>query len=173
VALLLLVRHGETEWNRTRRFQGHADPPLNETGRGQARALAAELAGERLEFVYASDLARARETAEIIAAPHGVPVVAEPDLREIDVGSWMGLTREEVDGREWDGETREAHSERVLSAILEIAARHDGAAPVLIVTHGGCIRRLFEATGHEDRPAPACCETFRVVTEEGTFRGID
>ena len=172
MAALLLVRHGETEWNRTRRFQGHADPPLNETGQEQARALAAELAGEPLAFVYASDLARTRETAEIVAAPHGVPVVTEPDLREIDVGSWMGLTREEVDGREWDGETREAHSERVLGAIRRIAARHEGDT-VLIVTHGGCIRRLFEATGRGDRPAPACCETFRVVTEEGTFRGID
>jgi broad specificity phosphatase PhoE len=172
VAALLLVRHGETEWNRTRRFQGHADPPLNETGRGQARALAAELAGERIAFVYASDLARARETAEIIAAPHGLPVVVEPGLREIDVGSWMGLTREEVDGRAWDGETREAHSERVLGAILQIASRHEDGG-VLIVTHGGSIRRVFEATGHGDRPSPECCQTFRVVTEEGTFRGID
>jgi broad specificity phosphatase PhoE len=172
MARLLLARHGETEWNRTRRFQGHADPPLNETGREQASALAAELAGEGIEFVYASDLARARETAEIVAAQLGLTVVAERELREIDVGSWSGLTREEIDGREWDGETREAHSERVLGAIRRIASRHEDDR-VLIVTHGGCIRRVFEATGDADRAHAQCCETFRVVTEDGTFRGID
>src|ERR1051326_5519394 len=172
MTVLLLARHGETEWNRAGRYQGHADPPLNETGRGQARALAAGLAGAGIGRVYTSDLARARETAEIVAAELGVTVVLERELREIDVGSWMGLTREEVDGRDWDGETREAHSARILGVIGRIAAHHE-ADRVLVVAHGGCIRRVFEATGQTDRPHVLCCETFRVVTEDGVLRGID
>ena len=64
---LLLVRHGETDWNREFRFQGHADPPLNDTGREQARALADELAGEAIDAIYTSDLARALKKDEMVA----------------------------------------------------------------------------------------------------------
>ena len=96
---LLLVRHGETDWNRDRRFQGHADPPLNETGREQANALAEELAGEEIELVYTSDLQRARETAQIVGARLGAGVVPLPALREIDVGEWQGLTWPEIEQR--------------------------------------------------------------------------
>jgi broad specificity phosphatase PhoE len=84
---LLVARHGETDWNREGRWQGWADPALNETGRAQARHLAGELRDTAFDAVYSSDLRRAFETAEILAAPHKVPVVADPGLREIDVGS--------------------------------------------------------------------------------------
>src|SRR5213082_1136682 len=96
---ILLVRHGETEWNRESRFQGHADPSLNELGREQAAELAAALAGERLAAVYSSPLRRALETAQIIAAPHRLDAVPVDGLREVDVGSWQGLTRDEVEHR--------------------------------------------------------------------------
>ena len=80
--MLLIARHGETEWNREERYQGHADPPLNETGRRQAEQLAEELAGGRVDAVYASDLRRASETAEILGRRLDLPVEQEPGLPE-------------------------------------------------------------------------------------------
>jgi broad specificity phosphatase PhoE len=145
---LLLARHGETDWNREGRWQGWADPPLNELGRDQARALAEQLRGEPFDAVYASDLRRARETAEIVAAPHGVPVVLERDLREIDLGSWSGLTRKEIkerfpDGSRPDGETHDQLAARVRAAVIRLAREHrDGR--VLIVSHGGTIRSIHD-----------------------------
>src|SRR2546421_2092518 len=88
---LLLVRHGETDWNADGRLQGHTDRPLSDFGRRQARQLAEELANESLEAIYASDLARARETAEIVGKRLGLPVVLEPELREKDWGTGEGL----------------------------------------------------------------------------------
>src|SRR5918999_3118854 len=99
VTTILLARHGETDWNRESRFQGHADPPLNELGRQQARELAGSLTDSGVAAVYASPLARARETAEIVAEVLGLPVETRMALREVDVGSWQGLTREEVETR--------------------------------------------------------------------------
>jgi broad specificity phosphatase PhoE len=143
---ILLARHGETDWNREGRWQGWADPPLNDTGRAQARALAEQLRGTPFDAVYTSDLGRAHETAEIVAAPHGVPVVADPGLREIDVGSWSGLTRAEIDERfpgadRPDGESREQHLDRVLHAVERIARGHPEGR-ILLVSHGGTIRAL-------------------------------
>jgi len=148
VTTILLARHGETEWNREGRWQGWADPPLNETGRAQARALAEQLRSTPFDAVYSSDLQRARETAEIVAAPHGVPVVADLGLREIDVGSWSGLTRPEIQerfpgGDRPDGETRAQHSARVLAAVERIARANAGQR-ILLVTHGGTMRALHE-----------------------------
>jgi broad specificity phosphatase PhoE len=155
VTVLLLARHGETDWNRENRWQGWADPPLNETGRAQARALAEQLRDTPFDAVYSSDLRRAHETAEIVAAPHGVPVVSDPGLREIDVGSWSGLTHAEIeerypDGKRPDGETREQHAERVLEAVERIA-RANPESRILLVTHGGTMRALH---GHvSDEPS--------------------
>ena len=157
MAVVLLARHGETDWNAERRFQGHADRPLNARGRAQAEALAERLACAPLAAVYASDLARARETAEIVARRHGLPVVTRPDLKEVDVGSWSGLTTEEARTRHpeafsrwrdegqpgWaDGETYEEMRARALRAVLEIGAGHAGET-VLVVAHGGTIRALL------------------------------
>jgi broad specificity phosphatase PhoE len=146
VTTILLARHGETDWNREGRWQGWADPPLNATGRAQARALAVQLRETPFDAVYASDLRRAFETAEILAAPHDVPVVADPGLREIDVGSWSGLTRAELaqrfpNGDRPDGESRGEHAARVLAAAERIARRHPGGR-ILLVTHGGTMRAL-------------------------------
>jgi broad specificity phosphatase PhoE len=143
---LLLARHGETDWNVEGRWKGWADPPLNETGRAQARELAEQLRSTPFDAVYSSDLRRAHETAEIVAAPHEVPVVADAGLREIDVGSWSGLTRAELqerfpNGDRPDGETREQHRERVHAAVERIARANLGRR-ILIVTHGGTMRAL-------------------------------
>lgn len=155
---ILLARHGESDWNRDQRWQGHADRPLTDLGREQARALADRLAATELDAVYSSDLERARETAAIVAEPHQLPVKRLPDLREVDVGSWSGLTRAEAEerfpnafrrwtegGEGWDdGETYEQLSERVVGAVLAIAARHPRDR-VLLVAHGGSIRAVHAA----------------------------
>jgi broad specificity phosphatase PhoE len=193
VTQLLLVRHGETDWNRDGRFQGHADPPLNDAGREQARALADELAGERIDFVYTSDLVRARETAEIVAGRLGADVVARSELREIDVGEWEGLTWPEIEerypegARSWheqgygwkSGETYDQLGERIVAALRRIAADHP-AQRVLVVGHGGTVRAtraflegLSVADSRRRSPAIGNCEVFRVVAEDGGFRGID
>jgi broad specificity phosphatase PhoE len=88
VTELLLVRHGETDWNAAGRLQGHTDRPLSDYGREQARRLADELTGEEFEAIYASDLTRARETAEIVGERLHLPVVLDPDLREKNWGTW-------------------------------------------------------------------------------------
>ena len=150
---LLLVRHGETDWNRESRFQGHADPPLNELGREHARELAEALAADPPAAVYTSPLRRAYDTAAIVADRLGLRLEAVEALREIDVGEWMGLTRAEVEqrypndyrrwigfGQGWQhGETYEELAERVAPALLAIADRHRGER-VLAVTHGGPMR---------------------------------
>src|SRR5438876_6792690 len=99
VTTLILARHGETDWNRDGRCQGHADPPLNERGREQALELAELLADEPIEAVYSSDLRRAHETARIVADRKGLDVIVDPQLRERDVGHWSGLTAAEIEER--------------------------------------------------------------------------
>ena len=152
------MRHGETDWNRDNRFQGHADPPLNDAGRAQASALAANLAGMALAAAYTSPLRRARETAEVLGAALGLTPVDDSSLMEIDVGSWSGLIRTEIEERfpagfaRWlegrhgwdDGETNDDLGARVVAGLLEIGARHPDAA-VLAVTHGGPIRSALAA----------------------------
>ena len=155
---ILIARHGESDWNRGRRWQGHADRPLTERGREQARALAVRLAHIELDAVYSSDLQRAQETAAVVAASQELELQVLPELREVDVGSWSGLTRSEAEERfpegfaRWssgfpgweDGETYEAMTQRVLDAVQRIAAAHDGGR-VLVVSHGGPIRAIHAA----------------------------
>jgi len=172
VTTLLLVRHGETDWNAERRYQGHADIPLNARGREQAHALAERLAGEALDAIYSSDLSRARVTAEIVGDRLDVPVVADPDLREIDVGAVEGLTfddRRALDG--WQGEPKEHHAERILRAIRRIADLHPNGR-VLVVTHGGSMRRVHEHLGLEDRLIENCV-VWTCAHEGGDLRSID
>jgi broad specificity phosphatase PhoE len=158
VTTILLARHGESDWNRTRRWQGFADRPLTDLGRRQAMELAARLEETGLDAVYSSDLQRASETAEIVARSKRLDVRTDPDLREVDVGSWSGLTRAEAEARypeayaRWlrgnegwdDGETYDQLGERVVRAIQRIANEHEGQR-VLIVAHGGTIRAIHAA----------------------------
>jgi probable phosphoglycerate mutase len=166
VTTILLARHGETDWNRDLRFQGHADVPLNDAGRAQARELARSLAAEPIGAVYSSDLLRARETAEIVAASLGLRVEVDERLREIDVGSWQGSTRAELDGRKWDGETYDDHRARTVAALLRIAERHPGEQ-VLVVAHGGTLRRVQEAAVGEAQPVVANCATWVITAADG------
>jgi len=169
MALLLLTRHGQTDWNLGRRVQGHTDIPLNSTGIAQARALAEELASEPLVAVFSSDLARARDTAATVADRHGLRVSIDPDLREKNFGSWEGLTDTEIASRfptaqrgNWgDGETTVTVAERVVAAVARIRAQHpDGL--VLVVSHGGPLRALLAHFGVEHGPVIGNCEVLRV-----------
>jgi 2,3-bisphosphoglycerate-dependent phosphoglycerate mutase len=159
VTTIVMVRHGETDWNRDRRFQGHADIPLNKAGLDQVRELGERLAGESFSIVYTSPLRRASETASLLAARLGVEVRPSAALKEVDVGAWSGLTVHEVEDRfpegfarwvEWrcagwsDGETYEQLGRRVVSGLREIAEKHEGER-VLAVTHGGPIRSAAAA----------------------------
>lgn len=149
---ILLARHGETEWNAAGRWQGQADPPLNETGKAQAERLAELLDPYPLAAIYASDLERARATAEAVGRRRGLPVLLRRDLREVDCGSWSGrfhadlppeqVARWRAGEKAWEGgESYEEMAERILAAVFDIAARHDGEH-VLIVSHGGAIRAI-------------------------------
>ncbi len=174
---ILLARHGETDWNREGRFQGHADPPLNEAGRAQARALAERLAEVELDAIYSSDLRRARETAEIVAAAKGLTVTTDPGLREVDVGSWSGLTRGEIadrfpDAEQHDGESAEEHLARVLAAVDRIARAHTGGR-ILIVSHGGSLRRLHTHALGEPVEALPNGALYTLRHGEDGFRRID
>lgn len=189
---ILLARHGETDWNREGRFQGHADPPLNRTGRAQAVDLSVALMAEQLAAVYSSPLRRALETADVVAASHGLEPVPLDDLREVDVGSWSGLTRAEVEerfpaqfarwldhGQGWeDGETYEEMGRRAVDALLRVAAAHDGER-VLAVTHGGPIRAAFafaDGTTHAEarRLGPRIGNTFvaELAVADGALRRV-
>jgi broad specificity phosphatase PhoE len=168
MARLLLVRHGESTWNATGRWQGWADPPLSDLGRAQAEAAAP--AAAPVDAVVSSDLQRARETASIIAAILELEgdVDVEPDLRERDVGDFTGLTRAEIEER-WPGvlaqgnasiardprfgESVEALAERVDAALRRLATAYAGQR-VVVVTHGGVVRNLERAFGVEPDPLP-------------------
>lgn len=161
---LLLVRHAESEWNALGRWQGWGDPGLSPSGRAQSEEAAGTLVGFKGRVV-SSDLRRARETAEIMCAALrlGEPLLDER-LREIDVGAWTGLTRDEIEQRfpgqlqAWrdrtllaapGGEDRDAFRQRVLSSIGAIAAGfpHD---EVLVVTHSGGIHEVERQLGAYD-----------------------
>jgi probable phosphoglycerate mutase len=157
---LLVVRHGRSEWNTLGRWQGHADIALDRTGELQAVA-AAEVLGQ-FDAIWASDLARAHRTAQIVAELLGVgPVRTDVRLRERDVGPWEGLTHQEVE-RGWPGflqerrrpdgfEDEEPAATRMLAAFVDIAAEHPGGE-VLVVSHGGVIRAAQRAAHAPSAP---------------------
>jgi alpha-ribazole phosphatase len=156
---LILIRHGETEWNATLRYQGHANIPLNEQGRAQARAAGERLARYGATALYTSDIVRAAQTAEVIGGTLGLAPRPMPDLREIDVGQWEGLTPEELYRRfpehmeafnrdpartvRLGGESYAQLQERALKSLNTLHAAHPGDELVLAVSHGGTIRALL------------------------------
>jgi probable phosphoglycerate mutase len=149
---IILVRHGETDWNATGRMQGQSDMPLNALGRTQAQCVARCLAHEPIGAIYSSDLARALDTAMIIGQALGLSVVTSPRLRERRYGSWEGLTWSEIQAHYPDqmaerrarplefaplgGETGGELLARALAELQCIGQRHPGEV-VVVVTHGG------------------------------------
>jgi broad specificity phosphatase PhoE len=160
---VFLVRHGATDWNKEKRAQGHADIDLNEDGHRQAAAVASELAHERIDAVFSSDLKRALDTAAAIALAHGLQVEIDPDLREIDQGEWEGLTTDEIrarwpelwgPGRHYNarpgGESPQQVKSRSLRALAKAAAAHPEGT-IVVVSHGGTIRWISaKALGYDD-----------------------
>ena len=160
---LLLLRHGETAWNRERRYQGSTDTPLSAEGLLQAEAAARELKEHAFAAVYASPLRRARDTAAAIAAPHGLDVETDPAFKELGFGRWEGLTLDEARARDaalcedWaktphlvsppGGESLVQARERVLAGLERLRAGHPDAI-VCLVTHSIPVRILIlEALG--------------------------
>ncbi len=155
---VIVVRHGQTEWNVEARIQGQGDSKLTAEGRAQARAIAARLAAQPFDVLVSSDLGRAAETARAIAERCGKPIVLDARLRERHFGVGEGMTYEEVDSaypgafariRNVDpdfvipgGESRRQLHERVVSAMDSIARTHDGKT-IVVVTHGGVLATFF------------------------------
>lgn len=167
---VMIIRHGETAWNATGRWQGHAPVPLNDTGLAQAQALGAYLAaqGVRIDVLYSSDLRRAMQTAEAVAGPLGLKIHTDERLREVDLGEWQGLNRAEAQA--WDteryaafeadwytvpipsGESRNQLKARARTAFDDLTARHTDQV-IGLVSHGGTIGMLFESLfGRIERP---------------------
>jgi probable phosphoglycerate mutase len=179
VRLIYVARHGETDWNAVGRWQGHTDVPLNDTGRQQARELAATLQSQGLRVAASSDLSRARETAQIVAAALGLTFArADADLRERSFGIFEGLTRAECAERypsEWAAWEKERRAPGGAESQVSLAARvHSAAqriamevaaddAPALIVTHGGALRALVQAVTGEMPPFVKNGEVWRLV----------
>ncbi len=156
---LLLIRHAESNWNAAGRWQGHGDPALSERGVEQANLLARELASESIDVIVSSDLRRAAETAAILARARGLRPLLNPRLRELDLGRWEGLTRDQIecadgaalrrfdsgdlDVRPGGGENLRELAQRARSAVAEVVSAHAGRR-LAIVTHLGVIRALSD-----------------------------
>jgi probable phosphoglycerate mutase len=166
---LLAIRHGETAWNVDTRIQGQLDIPLNDTGRWQAERMAAALADEPLQAIYASDLGRAHDTALALGRATGLPVQLEPGLRERGFGVFEGRTFREIEA-EWPegslrwrrrdpgfgpegGETLEDFYERCIHTATRLARRHLGES-IALVAHGGVLDCLYRAGARVGLQAP-------------------
>ncbi|MBI4213583.1 MAG: histidine phosphatase family protein [Chloroflexi bacterium] len=167
---LFLVRHGETAWNSEKRLTGHSDIPLSALGEQQALLVAARLADDTLDAVYASDLQRAVRTAELIIAGRKVEVIQDDSWREVNYGAWDGLTAVEIESRfpgdlqaraadpdGWaplGGETRAAMHQRVVAAAQLLRERHREQT-VLVVTSSGPLDVLHRWLTGSDLPGRA------------------
>ena len=148
---IVLVRHGATDWNLEHRCQGSSDRDLSEVGIRQAEQIAALLRGESVSAIYASDLKRARRTAEVIGRPHNLPVLIEASIRELDHGHLEGLTFTEIKANfgdflsRWRSEPAELQvpggerlidvAERAWSGLQQIVERHGDADNIVVVSH--------------------------------------
>ncbi len=155
---IILIRHGETDWNRELRFQGHIDVPLNDMGHEQARRLGLRLAGETVQYLVSSDLMRAQQTAAPAAQQLGLPVVTRASLREQNFGMVEGMRADEIQNlhphawEQWlqfredhampEGENARDFHTRIMGALGDIAALHAGQR-VLVVTHGGVLDMVW------------------------------
>ena len=170
---VLVVRHGQTEWNAQSRIQGHTDIGLNPQGRHQAQQLAQALRDEPINAIYASDLRRAFDTAHAVAATRGLQVVADPALRERHFGVYEGLTYTEIEtqdplgAKRWrerdpdfgaqGGETLIDFYERCRLSVERLARAHEGHT-ILLVAHGGVLDAWYRMAARITLSAPRTWE---------------
>ncbi len=189
---LLLIRHGESVANQERRNQGQLDSPLSERGRIQALALANRLARDSwaLSTLYASDLSRAAQTAQILAGELGVPLVLDARLREFDTGVLSGLTSEEIERQYPDlwqqfqssptwvtvpgAESLDGLRRRLMSLVDQILAHHGKEETVALVSHGGSLGVLLSHLLGlaPDQPPPFHFDNTSLTMLDWTGRGI-
>jgi 2,3-bisphosphoglycerate-dependent phosphoglycerate mutase len=166
---VLAIRHGETAWNVDSRIQGQLNIPLNHTGRWQAHRLALAVADEGVDAIYSSDLLRALETAQAVAAGCGRDIVTDPGLRERGFGEFEGLTFKEIEQRwpeqseRWRkrdplfgperGETLADFFDRSVSTVTRLAGAHPGQT-IAVVAHGGVLDCLYRAATRLSLQAP-------------------
>ena len=167
--MVIVVRHGQTQWNCELRFQGHSDSPLSELGERQACALAQRLAALRIDALYSSDLGRALRTAQVIAAATGHEVTIDQRLRERNFGIFEGLTIDEIEARHpevlasWrtrdpqymipGGENAESTYRRLVACLDELAERHAGKI-VAVVSHGLALDAFYRHVADISLTAP-------------------
>ena len=184
--VIIAVRHGETEWNLIGKQQGHLDSPLTERGIRQANALAVGLAGLGIDKIFSSDLGRAVNTAEIIAAKLNLPVQLDRRLRERHLGSLQGFFLSEwrrqypdewsaFESRDPDyclpgGESARQRYERTVGCIEELAQKNSGHT-ILIVAHGGVLNGLFYKTIGIPLSTPRRFSLFNAAINSFTFDG--
>lgn len=160
---VIFIRHGQTEWNVTGRYQGQSDVKLTEEGRAQAAKLAENFPVDQIDAIYASDLCRAMVTAETIAERFGLEVQAEPAFRELSFGDWEGLTYQQIVAK-WEdamanfmqhpdileipgGESFPAVQQRAMARLRELIAKHEGQT-IVVVAHGAVLRTMLTAALH-------------------------
>jgi probable phosphoglycerate mutase len=184
---LIVIRHGETAWNREKRMQGTTDTQLSDVGHEQARALGRRLAGRGFAALYTSDLARARDTARAIAEHTGRDPVMDPRLQERRFGIFEGLTSDEIIARYPEehtrfasrdpdyavpgGESARSFTQRCIGCLAELAARHRGDE-VVVVTHGLVLDSLYRAAHGLDhgarRPVPLINASMNIFGYDGS-----
>jgi probable phosphoglycerate mutase len=186
VTRIVAVRHGETVWNAEMRMQGQLDTALSERGRRQAARTADALADEGIDAIVSSDLARAFDTAAAIAGVVGLPVAADPGLRERSFGAFQGYTYAEIDARwpveagRWrrhdptfapdGGESLVAFNARALAVVTAIAEGARGRS-VLVVTHGGVLDCLYRAAAGLGLDAPRSWQLGNAAINRLLFTG--
>ena len=160
---VIFIRHGQTEWNVTGRYQGQSDVKLTEEGKKQAEKLADNFPVAKVDAIYASDLCRAMVTAETIAKKFGLKVQAEPAFRELSFGDWEGLTYQQIVDK-WEdamanflqhpdileipgGESFPAVQQRAMKRLNELIEKHDGQT-IVVVAHGAVLRTMLTAALH-------------------------
>ncbi|EQC46101.1 histidine phosphatase family protein [Bacteriovorax sp. Seq25_V] len=153
---LYVFRHGQTDWNKAGRLQGHSDIALNDTGISQAKKLAMKFEKIKIDHIFSSDLIRAKSTAEL-ALGELIPMTLHPGLREVNIGDYEGLAKDELPQTfnldAWlargenlkfpNGESKEEHRDRIVQTIKEIVASTEHKS-IAISTHGGSMARLLE-----------------------------
>jgi broad specificity phosphatase PhoE len=178
---LTLIRHGPTEWNALRRFQGRTDMPLSVHGRAAARAIAQTLRSERFDRIYSSDLVRAAKTARILGESRGADIILDVRLREFDFGRWEGLTWDEILAADPQlaghgstavklyapegGESFQQVSARVAQFLDDLTRENPGAAAV--VTHAGVLHAIFSVLGLTPPERFTAGGITRIAVEDG------